>query len=150
MPTPGGNTEKSCSIPSGNCQLFAVVFMSAGVLGVVAQRLNKYRKSPSVCACFSVDPPGDFSPVFFSSFFLKDPPLHLSYPRDDRFSQKIYISPRGELRGYYGSTRSPGTLIPPSSLTPMYSLNYQIYAQMARGPLRTARPSLLFLFFHRP
>ena len=36
-------------IPSGNCQLFAVVVMLVVGLGVVAQKLNKYRKSPRFC-----------------------------------------------------------------------------------------------------
>ena len=31
-------------------------------------------------------------------------PGPLSYPRGDRFPQKIYIPPRDELRGYYGSS----------------------------------------------
>ena len=57
------------------------------------------------------NPPGDFSSrpgCFFSSSFFKIPPLPLIYPRGDgdgdgdRFPQKIYIPPRGELRGYYG------------------------------------------------
>ena len=56
------------------------------------------------------NPPGGFSSrgVFFSSSSFKIPPLPMNYPRGDgdgdgdRFPQKIYISPRGELRGYYG------------------------------------------------
>ena len=75
------------------------------VIGVVAQKLNKCGKSPSVCVCFSEDPPGTFPSVFL--FFIKITPLPLSYPRGDgdgdRFPHKIYIPPRGELRGYYGT-----------------------------------------------
>ena len=33
---------------------------------------------------------------------LADVQLRLSYPRGDRFLQKKYIPPRGELRAYYG------------------------------------------------
>ena len=40
------------------------------VLGVDAQKLNKYRKSPSVCVCFSEDPPGTF-PLGVLFFILK-------------------------------------------------------------------------------
>ena len=57
-----------------------------------------------VCCAFRKIPSGTFPPggVFF--FFFKIPPLPLSYPRGDgdRFPQKIYLAPRGELRGYYG------------------------------------------------
>ena len=44
----GGNTEIG-SVPSGVCQMFVVVVTLVVVLGVVAQKLNEYRKSPSVC-----------------------------------------------------------------------------------------------------
>ena len=51
-------------------------------------------------------PPGCFY------IFLKISPLPLSYPRGDgdgdRFPQKIYIPPRGELRGYSGTCRATG------------------------------------------
>ena len=47
------------------------------IVGVVAHNLNKYGKSPSVCVCFSEDPPGTFLSFFF--FFFKIPPLPLSY-----------------------------------------------------------------------
>ena len=55
-----------------------------------------------VCCAFRKIPSGTFPPVFF---FSRSPPLPLSYPRGkgdrDRFPQKIYLPPRGELRGYY-------------------------------------------------
>ena len=58
--------------------------------------------------CFSEDPPGDFPPRGVFYIFLKIPPLPLSYPRGDRFPQKIYFPPQGELRGYYGiSAQAP-------------------------------------------
>ena len=51
------------------------------------------------CA-FRKIPPGTFPR---GVLFFKDPPLPLSYPRGDgdrdRFPQKIYTPPRGELRG---------------------------------------------------
>ena len=61
--------------------------------------------------CFSEDPsgPGTFPRgVFFVFCFQILPSLPLSYPRGDgdddgdRFPKKIYIPPRGELRGYHG------------------------------------------------
>ena len=52
--------------------------------------------------CFSEDPPGDFSLRSVFCIFLKIPPLPLSYPRGDRFPEKIYIPQQGELRGYHG------------------------------------------------
>ena len=45
---PRGEHRKICSMPSGDRQLFTFVVMLA-VVGVVAQKLNKYQKSPSVC-----------------------------------------------------------------------------------------------------
>ena len=44
----GGHRKIGC-IPSGNYKLFAVTIMLVVILGVVAHKLNKYRKSPSVC-----------------------------------------------------------------------------------------------------
>ena len=65
------------------------------VLGV-AQKLNKYRKSPSVCVCFRKIPPGTFLPGVFSFFFKDPPPLPLSYPLPLIVFRKKYTSPRGE------------------------------------------------------
>ena len=78
------------------------------VLGVDAQKLNKYRKSPSVCVCFSEDPPRDFSPRGFIYYFEKIPPyLRVTYSRGDgdRFPQKIQTPRGGISRGNYGNTR---------------------------------------------
>ena len=67
-------------------------------------------KGPAVCVrcvwgvcvvLFGRFPRELFSPECF--FFLKISPLTLSYPRGNRFPKKIYILPRGVLRGYYGT-----------------------------------------------
>ena len=56
------------------------VVMLVVVIGVVAQKLNKYGKSPSVCVCFSEDPPGTFPTVFILFYFSKIPPLSFELP----------------------------------------------------------------------
>ena len=53
-----------------------------------------------VCCAFRKIPSGTFPPVFF---FVKIPPVPLSYPRGDCFTKKTYIPPRGVLRGYHRS-----------------------------------------------
>ena len=61
--------------------MFAVVVMSVVVLGAVAQKLNKYRNSLSVCVCFSEDTPqGTFSPGGVFYLFLKIPPVTFELP----------------------------------------------------------------------
>ena len=47
--TPAGGNTDTGSVPSGVCQMFVVVVTLVVVLGVVEQKLNEYRKSPSVC-----------------------------------------------------------------------------------------------------
>ena len=59
-----------------------------------------------VCVlCFSEDSSGDFSPRGVFIFFKRSPPT-FELPRGDRFPQKIYIPPRGELRGCHGRWNS--------------------------------------------
>ena len=58
--------------------------------------------------CFSENLPGDVYPrgVFFN-FFQRSPSTFELHPRGDRLPQKIYIPPRGELRGYCGILTIP-------------------------------------------
>ena len=121
---PRGEHRKIGSIPPGSCPLVVVVVMLVVVLGVIAQKLNKYRKSPTVfllvplkivshsccldptswklrgvcqvCVLrFSEDPSGDFPPgVFITYYFLKVPLLRWVAPGAIVFRKK-YTSPRG-------------------------------------------------------
>ena len=61
---------------------------------------------------FGGSPRGLFLPFFF--FFLKIPPLPLSYPRadGDRFPQKIYIPRGANSRGHYGRYIQRAQFIP--------------------------------------
>ena len=70
------------------------------VIGVVAHTLNKNGKGPSVCVCFSEDPPGTF--LSFKKKRKSPPAFELPPTFDgdgdgdgDGFPQKIYIPPRG-------------------------------------------------------
>ena len=77
------------------------------VIGVVAHTLNKNGKGPSVCVCFSEDPPGTF--LSFKKE-KENPPLPLTAMVMVMVMvfRKKYTSPRGDnsedikVQGLYG------------------------------------------------